>query len=102
MHQTTQPSSSPGRDPRLTEDELTCMNHLLGAEMIGLKKCLHYAKEVQDHEARDLFRELADIHHRRIDLMLALLDAPPGADITTQAKLLLQTAPSEGGVEYHA
>jgi hypothetical protein len=80
---------------RLTEMELGCVKHALDAEVLGLKKCLHYAQEVGDENARELFREHADIHHRRIDMMLALLDAP--GDITKQAKLLLQTGTMQGG-----
>lgn len=82
---------------RLTEMELLGVQHALDAEILGLKKCLHYSQEVADENARHLLREHADIHHRRIDMMLALLDAP-GDDITTQAKLLLQTEGMQGGV----
>ncbi|MFZ5813878.1 MAG: hypothetical protein ACOY93_01065 [Bacillota bacterium] len=82
---------------RLTEPELIFVQHALDAEVLGLKKCLHYAQEVVDEDARQLLREHADIHHRRIDMMLALLDAP--GDITKQAKLLLQNA---GGRYRHA
>jgi hypothetical protein len=85
---------------RLTEQELLCIQHALDAEVLGLKKCLHYAQEAGDENARQLFREHADIHHRRIDMMLALLDAPGDADITKQAKLLLQGA--RGGHQHHA
>lgn len=84
---------------RLTEHELLCVQHALDAEVLGLKKCLHYAQEVGDGDARQLLREHADIHHRRIDMMLALLDAPGETDITKQAKLLLQ---SVGGGTRHA
>lgn len=87
--------SSLSGEHRLTEMELGCLKHALDAEVLGLKKCLHYAEDVRDESARQLLREHADIHHRRIDMMLALLDAP--GDITKQAKLLLQTAHSQGG-----
>lgn len=80
---------------RLTETELLMVQHALDAEVLGLKKCLHYSQEVGDENARHLLREHADIHHRRIDMMLALLDAP--GDITKQAKLLLQTERMQGG-----
>ncbi len=82
---------------RLTEQELLCVRHALDAEVLALKKSLHYAQEVADEQARQLFREHADIHHRRVDMMLALLDAP--GDITKQAKLLLQNS---GGGYRHA
>jgi hypothetical protein len=82
-------------DNRLTEMELLLVTHALDAEVLGLKKCLHYSQEVGDENARHLLREHADIHHRRIDMMCALLDAP--GDITTQAKLLLQTERMQGG-----
>lgn len=82
---------------RLTEQEMVYLHHALDAEVLGLKKCLHYAQEVGDEDARQLLREHSDIHHRRIDMMLALLDAP--GDITKQAKLLLQNA---GGGYSHA
>lgn len=88
-----------GGEHRLTEQELLCVHHALDAEVLGLKKCLHYAQEVGDEDARNLFREHADIHHRRIDMMLALLDAP--GDITKQAKMLLQNAgPDRGGYRH--
>lgn len=83
------------RDNRLTEVELIAVRKALDCEVLGLKKCLHYSQEVGDENARQLMREHADIHHRRIDMMLALLDAP--GDITTQAKLLLQTEGMQGG-----
>jgi len=85
-------------DNRLTEMELLHIQHGLDAEVLGLKKCLHYSQEVADENARHLMREHADIHHRRIDMMLALLDAP--GDITKQAKLLLQTERMQGGVHH--
>lgn len=88
--------ASLGGEHRLTEQELIFFQHALDSEVLGLKKYLHYAEEVGDEDARQLCREHADIHHRRIDLMLALLDAP--GDITKQAKLLLQT----GGGYRHA
>lgn len=87
---------------RLTEQELLCVRHALDAEVLGLKKCLHYGQEVQDKQAQELFRELADRHHRRVDMMLALLDAPGDTDITKHAKLLLQTASAQGGAHQHA
>jgi len=73
---------------RLTEQELLYVRHALDAEVLALKKSLHYAQEMADDQARELLREQADIHHRRIDMMIALLDAP--GDITKQAKMLLQ------------
>jgi len=81
-----------GGEQRLTEQELLCIQQLLDAETLALKKTLQYADEAEDEDARDLFHELADIHHRRVDMMLALLDAK--GDITQHAKQLLQ---SEGG-----
>lgn len=90
--------ASLGGEHRLTEQELLCVQHGLDAEVLALKKCLHYAQEVGDENARQLLREHADIHHRRIDMMLALLDAPGDADITKQAKLILQ---SRGGGHGH-
>lgn len=92
-HSVHEPGDLP--DSRLTEVELLCLRHALDSEVLGLKKCLHYANEVGDENARSLFREHADIHHRRIDMMLALLDAP--GNITKQAKLLLQTGHGIGG-----
>lgn len=91
--------ASLGGEHRLTEAELVCMRHALDAEVLGLKKCLHYAQEVANEQAKHLFREHADRHHRRIDMMLALLDAP--GDITKQAKLLLQTTQMQGGLHQH-
>jgi hypothetical protein len=81
---------------RLTETELLCINHALQAEMLGLKKCLHYAQESGDEQAQHLLNEHADIHHRRIDMMLELLAAE--GDITKAAKLLLQTGQAQGGM----
>lgn len=83
---------------RLTEQELLCVKHALDAEVLGLKKCLHYSDEINDEQARQLFHELADIHHRRMDMMLVLLDAP--GDVTKQAKLLLQTQSMQGGIHH--
>lgn len=80
---------------RLTEPELLYVRHALDSEVIGLKKCLHYITETDDHDARELLKELGDIHHRRIDMMLTLLDAP--GDITKHAKLLLQLGRPQGG-----
>lgn len=81
-----------GGENRLTEQELLHIQQLLDAETLALKKSLEYAAEAQDEDVRDLFQEMADIHHRRVDMMLALLDAR--GDITQHAKQLLQ---SEGG-----
>lgn len=100
MEHTRREMASLEGEHRLTEMELACMQHALDAEILGLKKCLHYAQEVSDENARNLLREHADIHHRRIDMMLALMDAP--GDITKQAKLMLQTARSQGGLHHHA
>lgn len=82
---------------RLTTQELSFVRHALDAEMLSLKKCRHYEEEMEDENARQLLHEQADIHHRHIDLMLSLLDAP--GDITKHAKLLLQ---HEGGGYLHA
>lgn len=87
-----------GAENRITEMELSHVRHALDAEVLSLKKCLHYAQEVGDDNARQLFREHADIHHRRIDMMLALLDEPE--DITRQAKLLLQSQRVQGGTHH--
>lgn len=84
-----------GQEHRLTEAELMYVRHAMDAEVLGLKKCLHYAQEVGDGDARHLLEEHADIHHRRIDMMLALLDSP--GDITKHAKMLLQNARPTGG-----
>lgn len=81
--------ASLGGEDRLTESELLYIRHGLDAEVLALKKCLHYAEETGDEDARQLFKEHADIHHRRFDLMLALLDSP--GSITKHAKMLLQT-----------
>jgi hypothetical protein len=91
--------ASLGGENRLTEMELLSVKHALDSEVLGLKKCLHYAQEVGDEQARHLFREHADIHHRRIDMMLTLLDAP--GDITKHAKMLMQLSRPQGG-EQHA
>lgn len=99
MEHSKREMASLGGEHRLTEHELLCVKHALDAEVLSLKKCLHYSNEVNDEQARHLFREHADIHHRRIDMMLALLDAP--GDITKQAKLLLQTEGMQGG-HHHA
>ena len=80
---------------RLTEQELAFVQHALDGELMALKKAHHYAAEMEDDDARQLMHEHADIHHRRLDLLLALLDAP--GDITKHAKLLLQS----GGGGYH-
>lgn len=79
---------------RLTEAELLMLEHSLDSEMLGLKKSLHYEAEIKDENARHLLRELADIHHRRFDMLISLLDSP--GDITKHAKLLLQTAEMQG------
>jgi hypothetical protein len=97
MEHSARETASLGMEHRLTNMELTSLQHALNAEVLGLKKCLHYAGEVEDEQARHLFEEHADIHHRRIDMMLALLDHPGDGDITKQAKLLLQTAREQGG-----
>jgi len=94
MEHSSREMASLGGEHRLTEMELQMVSHALDAEVLGLKKCLHYAQEIQDDQARHLLREQADIHHRRVDMMLALLDAP--GDITKQAKLLLQTERLQG------
>lgn len=92
-----EPTNPLSGEHRLTEPELMYIRHALDAESLALKKSLHYAREVGDENARKLLRENADIHHRRVDMMLALLDAP--GDITKHAKLLLQ---NEGGDYRHA
>lgn len=87
--------ASLGQEHRLTEPELMNVHLALDAEVLGLKKCMHYAEEIGDGDARQLMEEHADIHHRRIDMMLALLDSP--GDITKHAKMLLQNARPMGG-----
>jgi hypothetical protein len=72
----------------LSERELCFLEDALGAEVRGLKKCQEYAEAAQDERTRQLFRELTEIHHRRIDMMLTLLKAP--GDATQQAKMILQ------------
>nr|PZN73395.1 MAG: hypothetical protein DIU55_03465 [Bacillota bacterium] len=89
--------AGPGGGRRLTEQELYFISRALDGELLALQKNGHYAAEMTDENARRLMREHADIHHRRIRLLLALLDAP--GDINTHAKLLLQTGE---GVEARA
>jgi len=84
-------------EQRLTDQELTFVQHALDGELMALKKAHHYAAEMEDENARQLMLEHADIHHRRVDMLLALLDAP--GDITKHAKLLLQ---SGGGGDHRA
>lgn len=98
MDQTRGQQTGLSGEHRLTEQELLYLHHALDGEMLGLKKCLHYAQEVGDENARQLLKEHADIHHRRVDMMLALLDSP--GDITKQAKLLLQSGREEGGYRH--
>lgn len=74
---------------RLTEQELAFINRALDGELLALKKNKHYAQELAEENARQLMREHADIHQRRVEMLLALLDAP--GDITKHAKLLLQS-----------
>ena len=68
---------------RLTEQELAFINRALDGELLALKKNNHYAQELADENARQLMREHADIHQRRVEMLLALLDAP--GDITKHA-----------------
>lgn len=83
-----------GGEHRLTEAELLKLRHALDSEMLGLKKAMHYEDEIADENAKHLLRELADIHHRRFDMLISLLDSP--GDITKHAKLLLQTGEMQG------
>lgn len=98
MDHTAREKNALGGENRFTEAELLAVQHALDAEMLGLKKCMHYANEINDEQAKSLLMEQADIHHRRMDMMLSLLDAP--GDVTKQAKLLLQTAGTQGGNQY--
>lgn len=82
-------NTSGGVQHRLTESELAHIRHALDAEMMAVKKCVHYAGEIRDHDAQSLLAEHQDIHRRRIEMMLSLLDSK--GDITTEAKLLLQS-----------
>ncbi len=81
--------SGPAGERRLTDQELMFVGRALDGELLALKKNHHYADEMTDENARQLMREHADIHHRRINMLLALLEAP--GDITKHAKLLLQS-----------
>lgn len=92
MEYKSQANGNLAGEHRLTTQELSFVQHALDAEMLSLTKAQHYANEMQDENARQLLKEQADIHHRHVDLMLSLLDAP--GDITKHAKLLLQ---HEGG-----
>lgn len=99
MEHSSREMASLGGEHRLTQMELLSVSHALQAEILGLKKCLHYAEECGDEQARHLMAEHADIHHRRIDMMLNLLGAE--GDITKAAKLLLQTAEAQqGGINH--
>lgn len=98
MEHSARETANLGGEHRLTEAEFLYVRHALDSEFMGLKKCLHYIEEVTDHQARELLREHADIHHRRVDMLLTLLDSP--GDITKQAKLLLQTAALQGGAHH--
>lgn len=82
-------------EPRLTELELASVQQLLDGEILGLKKCQTYMEFSQDEQVRQLLAEQADIRHRRIDMMLALLEGE--GDVTKRAKLLLQ---GQQGEEY--
>ncbi|HEY8346112.1 MAG TPA: hypothetical protein VIL07_02405 [Symbiobacteriaceae bacterium] len=94
MHHTPQQAAGGKSEGRLTEKEFSYLQHLLEGELLGLKKCLTYAEQSEDDEVRTLLREQADIHHRRIDMMIALLEGD--GDITHRAKQLLQGQGEEG------
>jgi len=81
-------------EQQLTEMELAGVQHALQSEVLGLKKCLTYAAETGDDQVRRLLTEMADTHHRRIDMMLTLLEGE--GDVTKRAKLLLQGQQEEG------
>jgi len=98
MEHAAREKASLGGEHRLTEQELLYVRHALDSEFLGLRKCLHYIEETADGQAKELFHEHADIHHRRIDMMLSLLDAP--GDVGKQAKLLLQTDGMQGGTHH--
>ncbi len=98
MHHTAKEMAALGGENRLTEAELEWVRHALDAELLGVKKALHYAEEIENENARRLMQEQADIHHRRVDMLLELLAAP--GDVTKQAKRLLQSAQEQGG-EHH-
>jgi hypothetical protein len=83
-------------EDRFTEMELLSLKHALDIEVLGLRKCKHYAAETEDGQAKELLERNSAIHHRRIDMMLLLLDAP--GSVTKQAKNLLQTAEWQGGL----
>ncbi|MCG0238138.1 MAG: hypothetical protein L6E13_02395 [Firmicutes bacterium] len=79
------------REGRLTEMELQMLTHALDAEATLVRKCLHYAGEMQDEEARRLLQGQAAVHRRHFDQLLALLTAGEETYITTVAKQIIGT-----------
>jgi len=94
MEHAAQEAVSRKGEPRLTEMELAHIQHALDSEVLGLKKCLTYAEDSSDDQVRSLLTEMADTHHRRIEMMLTLLEGE--GDVTKRAKLLLQGQQEEG------
>jgi len=71
--------------------ELQMLTHALDAEATLVRKCLHYAAETQDEEARRFLEGQAAVHRRHFDQLLALLTTSEETYITTAAKQIIGT-----------
>lgn len=58
---------------RLTEMEIAYLAHSLDSEALAIKKCMHYAAECKDQDARMLMLDQAGVHRRHYDQLLELL-----------------------------
>lgn len=70
-HETDHRAGSHG----LTEMEIAGLSHALDAEALAVRKCMQYAGQCRDQDARMLLLDLAAVHKRHWDQLLELLHA---------------------------
>lgn len=61
------------KEHRVTEMEMAFLCHALDAEALAIQKCMHYADECQDQDARMLMLDQAAVHRRHWDQLLEML-----------------------------
>lgn len=71
------------KEHRLTEMEAAYLTHALDAEALAIKKCMHYAEQCQEQDAKMLMLDQAAVHRRHYDQLMELLltDGDPQKEV---------------------
>jgi hypothetical protein len=79
---------------QISGKDLHYLTDAMSWELLAMKKCHHYAREVQDPEVLSLINHIGQMHQRHYETLLSQLQAGAGAAGGTQIGPMTQQSPS--------